>query len=258
MALDVFSQFFYEFKIENENRSLCISEGGPEVIVELDPGTYTLTDAALMIQKAFNEAGSLTYTVSTNRYTRSLEIEGSATWGALISSGSLGANQAWPQLGFTSTVDLAGDDTYVSDAPVVKVYRPQFWLQDYIPSSNKKRKAESTVRRTTTGEVEVVTFGDESFMKCSILFATDKPMDGKVIENNPSGVSDLRDFMSFCISKKKLEFMENRDAPNNFETMLLESTEQSRDGVEFELREMVGQNLPDFYEVKNLVFRRIG
>lgn len=258
MALDVFSQFFYGFTIDNENRYLNISEGGPEIQVELDPGTYTLTDAALMIQTAFNNAGTLTYVVSTDRSNQTFTIEGSANWSALIQSGTLGANQAWSVLGFPLGLDLTGTDTYSGTSPVVSVFRPQFWLQDYVPSTNRKRKAETTVRKTATGEVEVVTFGDERFMKCSVMFSTDKPMDGKVIENNPNGVGDLRDFMDYCITKQKLEFMENRDNPNSFETMILESTEQSRDGVEFELREMVGQNLPDFFEVKNLIFRRIG
>ena len=63
--------------------------------------------------------------------------------------------------------------------------------------------------------------------------------------------------MEFCITKAKLEFMVDADQPNTFETMILEKTEQDQNGVEFELREMVSQNLPDFYEVTGLVFRLI-
>lgn len=257
MALDVFSKFYYGFIIDNDNRFLNFDEGGLELTVELLGGSYSFTEGAVMVQNAFNAAGALGYTVTPDRTTRSLTISATGTWNALIQSGTLAANQAWDQIGFTGLVDLTGASSYTGDTPVVSSFQPQFWLQDYTPSSNKKKKSESTVRKTATGAVEVVTFGDESYMKCSIMFSTDLPMDDKVIANNPTGLADLRSFMEFCITKAKLEFMEDVAVPNNFETMILESTEQGRDGTEFELKEMVSQNLPDFYEVKGLTFRVI-
>jgi hypothetical protein len=257
MALDVFSQFYYGFTIDNENRFLNISEGGPELSVELEAGSFSFTEGAVMVQNAFNIAGALGYTVSTNRSTRTLTISATGTWDALIQSGTLAENQAWDQIGFTGAVDLTGATDYTGDSPVVQKFEPQFWLQDYTKSTHKQKKAESTVRKTATGAVEVVTFGLERMMKCAIMFSTSLPMDDKVIRNNPTGVEDLLAFMEFCITKAQLEFMEDVATPNNFETMILESTEQGRDGTEFELKEMVAQNLPDFYEVKGLTFRVI-
>lgn len=257
MALGFFSKFYYGLVIDNENRFLNISEGGPELQVELEAGSYSFTDGAVMIQTAFNAVGALGYTVTTNRASRSIEISATGNWEALIQSGTLGANQAWTQIGFNQTVDLTGAATYEGSGPAVQEYNPQFWLQDYTPSTNKKRASEATVRKTATGAVEVVTFGTERFMKCSIKYATDKVTDDKVIRYNPTGVADFRSFMEFCITKAKLEFMEDALQPNNFETMILEKTEQDQNGVEFEMREMVSQNLPDFYEITGLTFRVI-
>lgn len=258
MALGYFSKFYYDLVIDNENRFLNISEGGgPELSVELVAGSYSFTEGAVMIQTAFNATGLLGYTVNPDRVNRTFEISATGNWEALIQSGTLGANQAWDQIGFGQTIDLTGANNYEGNAPAVQVYEPQYWLQDFTPTSDKKRASEATVRKTATGAVEVVTFGTESFMKCSIKYATSKTTDGKVILYNPTGLEDLRAFMEFCITKAKLEFMVDADQPNNYQTMILEKTEQDQNGVEFELREMVSQNLPDFYEVTGLVFRLI-
>lgn len=257
MALGYFSKFYYGLIIDNENRFLNISEGGPELSVELLAGSYSFEEGATMIQTAFNAVGTLGYTVTTDRVNRTIEISATGTWDALIQSGTLGANQAWSQIGFAQSVDLTGATNYEGNSPAVQEYLPQYWLQDFVPSSDKKRASEATVRKTATGAVEVVTFGTESFMKCSIKYCTSKKTDGKVILYNQTGYEDLRSFMEFCITKAKLEFMVDADQPNTFETMILEKTEQDQNGVEFELREMVSQNLPDFYEVTGLVFRLI-
>ena len=98
--------------IDNENRFLNISEGGPELSVELLAGSYSFEEGATMIQTAFNAVGTLGYTVTTDRVNRTIEISATGTWDALIQSGTLGANQAWSQIGFGQTIDLTGATNY--------------------------------------------------------------------------------------------------------------------------------------------------
>jgi hypothetical protein len=258
VALDNFSVFYYDFTIDTENQYLCIDEGGPEIIVELTPGSYSFEEMAQMVDTAFNAVGTLGYTVTTIRSSRKITITAPSNWTAKISSGSLGANQAWSQIGFTTSSDLTGQASYTSDSSIGSQYIPQFWLQDYVPSVHSQKAAEATVRKTATGDVEVVTFGTEKFMKCSIKYVTDIPQDGKIIRNNPSGVNDLNTFMAFLITKAKIEFMENVSDRDTFETLILEKTEQDSNGIAYELKELYAQGLPDFYEVTGLVFRVIG
>ena len=76
------------------------------------------------------------------------------------------------------------------------------------------------------------------------------------IENNPNGVRDLRQFLSYAITKGSIEVMFDRDDPDTFFTIILESTPISRTGTGFKLRPKYGQNLPDYYETGILKFRK--
>lgn len=257
MALSTNSVFYFDFQIDQDNRFLCIDEGAGEVIIELESGSFSFTEMAVMLQTAFNAVPLNSYAVNVDRNDRTFQIVGSAPFDILISSGSLGANQAWSQIGFTGAVDLTGSASYTGNASVGKEYVPQFWLQDYVPSTNFRKASEATVRKTATGKVEVVTFGTERFMKCSIRFATNLPMDGTIIRSNPTGYQDLQTFMVFLITKAPIEFMQDINDRATFETMILEKTEQDSNGIAFELKELYAQGLHDFYDAANLTFRVI-
>jgi hypothetical protein len=77
------------------------------------------------------------------------------------------------------------------------------------------------------------------------------------IENNPSGYDDLREFMLYLIQKNKVEFMPNRGEASNYDTFILESTDQSNTGTAFKLKELYTEGLPFHYETGLLKFRRI-
>jgi hypothetical protein len=255
MALNTFSCFYYGFEITTDNNIMNFAEGmGPELTAELEVGIYSLTDMLAVIETALDTAGALTYTATVNRATRAITISATGTFSLLTTSGTLVSTSPYELLGFTGA-DKTGMTTYTGTA-AGSIYEPQFRLQDYIPVTNWTGAALATVNKSASGRVEVVKFGDESFMQCDIKYATNiLQTDNMIIKNNASGVEALIDFMSFAITKGPMEFMEDIGNRSTFVKLILESTPDSKDGVSFKLKELYDKGLPEFYDTGTLKFR---
>ena len=113
----------------------------------------------------------------------------------------------------------------------------------------------STVNTSASGRVEVISYGKVNYMMANIKYATDIVNQG-VIRNNANGVADLRNFMNYIINKYPIEFLPDIDDPNNFTTCILESTALEKKGTAFQLYELYGQGLANYWETKELTFRQ--
>lgn len=253
MSLTTFSIFYFDYEVTGDNKFLNFKEGvGPELTAEIQVGSYTFSTLASAIKTALEVAGALTYTITPNRSDRSYTISSTSTFSLLVSTGSSFAN-IFSTIGFTGS-DRTGLSTYTGSTSG-QAYEPQFILQDHTPSTNSKKAVEASIRKTASGRVEVVKFGTESFVKFNIKFANDYQQDGRVIKNNQSGVSNLQTFMQFLITKAPIEYMPNIDDRSTFEKLMLESSPMDRDGIGYELMEMVDKNLPNYFETGILKFR---
>jgi len=94
-------------------------------------------------------------------------------------------------------------------------------------------------------------------MKCMIKYATDirQLADNSPIIDNETGLQDLRDFMTDICNQVPVEFYPDIDDTDTYYTLILESTEMSKDGVGFELKEMNNFQLSGYFETGKLVFR---
>src|SRR5690606_20169751 len=104
----------------------------------------------------------------------------------------------------------------------------------------------ASVNESANGEIEVISFGLRKFIEMNIMYINNRPQDGTVIKTNLSGVSDAIDFMEFITQKFPFEFIPDIADRDTFYKVLLESTPQSREGVGFKLRELVGRGLPGY------------
>jgi hypothetical protein len=252
MSLSTFSIFYYGYDITPENNIMNFSEGGGELSATIAIGSYSFTSLAVAIETALNAAGALTYTVSVNRTNRTYTIAATGTFSLLALTGSQSATGPWSLIGFSA--DQTGMTTYTGSASG-STYTPQFILQDYIPSAHWRSAAQSTVNRTASGRVELIKFGDEQFIQCSMKYINNYTQPSGPITNNASGVSQFLTFMQFAISKAPMEFMADTANRSTFEKVILESTGESKDGVGFKIKEMYDQGLPGYYESGTLVFR---
>lgn len=254
MSLTTFSVFYYGHKITDDNYLIDIDEGSGEINVELPIGSYTLTTFVDVLESALNDFGTLTYSVTLDRNTREITISASASFDLLVSTGSSVGTSAWSIIGFSGS-DRTGASTYTGNISSGSAYFPQYILQDHVSSDNYKKAVMSTVNESASGELEIVRFGTVRGVQFDIKYATDIPMDGKLIKNNPAGVNDLNSFMDYVTDGNKIEFMEDESDRNTFQTLIIDSTPQSKDGIEYKLKELYDKGLPNFFETGTLQFR---
>ena len=255
MIINTFSSFYYGQVVDSSSFIIPFDEGFGEINAEVAIGNYSLSTLGNAIAAAMNEFGENEYTVSVDRLTRRYTIESSAPFDLLFGSSLNSEISIAPITGFELT-DLTGEDNYTGQLPSGSVYVPQFKLQSFTDFQLFKRSNSPTVRNSASGRVEVVKYADSNFMKCDITLITDILGQG-VIRNNANGVQDAIDFMNFATSKRKMEFNYNFEDPSVFERCILESTQESNDGVDFELRPLYSRGLTGYYELPSLVFRRV-
>lgn len=257
MALSTFSCFYYGFEITSTNNLLNFSEGGSELTAELAVGSYSLTDILDVVVSALNNAGALVYSATVNRTTRIITISASGNFELLTSTGSQIANSPFSLLGFTGS-DRTGDDSYAGNVAAGYIFEPQFELQEYVPIENWTGAALASVNKSASGRVEVVKFGNESFMQCNVKYVTNVAQtDQTIIKNDSSAVANLLQFMNYAITKGPMEFMPNISDRAAFIKVLLESTPDSKEGVSFKLKEMYGDGLPGWFETGTMKFRLV-
>lgn len=117
------------------------------------------------------------------------------------------------------------------------------------------RKNDAVVNESASGKVQVIFFGNTNYIQMNIRLATDKVISAvqTQIEYQANGVSNLRSFMTYAISKAKIEFMPNRDTVSTYEKVILDKTEESKSGTAFKLKEF--KKAPGYFETGTLVWR---
>ncbi len=250
------SAFYYGIEIKQENSILAINEGAGEILVQLSFGRYTLTSFLSEILSRLNNEGTLTYTGSIDRSGRFYTISASAAFSLLVASGT-SASSAYPDIGFTGA-DRTGLLSYQGNLAVGFSYLPQFRLQSFVDFNDNQKAVDSTVNVSASGRVELIRFGVVKLMECNIEYATDIDQGlGGYLRTNANGVQDLRAFMQYAVTKGPIEFIPNILLPSAFTSCVLESTPESRDGVDFKLKEKFNQGLIGYYSTGLLIFREV-
>jgi len=257
LLLPTFSKFYYNIVVDENNFNLDFDEGGGELTAELNPGEYTLEGIADEVERALNDAGAFTYTVTANRTTRFLTISAGSAFTLRVASGSHLGTSGYTLIGFTGA-NRTGTTTYTSNNAVGSVYEPQFKLQSYISSDDWQQAADASINKTASGRVEVVKFGTEKFFQFNISFITNirQPCNGPVL-NKTTGLENARDFMQYATTRSPLEFMPNKESPGTFYKILLESTPDYSNGTGYKLRELYDKNAAGYFETGLLKWRLI-
>lgn len=240
--------------VTKSNFYLNFNEGAGELTAELNVSSYTMSTIGVEISRAMNEVGTQEYTVTFDRDTRKLTISAASNFDLLIFSGSNIGLGVFTLIGFTGA-DQTGTNSYEGDA-IGSTYTTQFLPQDFKSFDHNKKGISPSINESASGEVEIITFGDNKFMEFNIKYITDKARTkGSAIENNPTGIQDTIDFLEFATGKSKMEFMQDRDNPASFDLVLLERTAKDKMGVGYELKE--DKKLIGYFETGKLQFRKL-
>lgn len=252
--------FYYVGPVDNTNFNLDFLEpnkAGIELNANLNVASYTLEELVAEVSRALNATGQSTYTVTIDRLSRKITISADDIFNLLIATGSSGDSTVFSLIGFTG-VDLTGLSSYTGDI-VGTSYEPQFPLQSFVGFKISKESISTKVNESSSGEVEVVTFGTKRTMKFNIKYITNSK--GTNEAYNTCAPKDYEqeaiDFMEFITDKNKLEFMIDKADTNTFDKILLEKTPTSKDGSGYELKEMYSQNMVGFFETGTLRFRKL-
>lgn len=257
MSLKTKSAFIYGHQITDENYILDINEGSGEVAIYLDVGDYTLTDFIDMLSTALNTYGSNTYSVSVNRTTRIITISADGTFKILGSTGTHIGNDPLSLMGYAYS-DTSLATSHAASSATGSIWEPQFYLQDFVDFDDNVQSIEGVQRESTSGQVEVVSFGKRYIMECNIKLITDiKQGSSSWITSDSSGVSSARTFLNYVIDKAPVEFIPDKNSVDDFTECLLESTPESQEGLAFKLKEMYSQGLIGYFETGPLKFRRV-
>ena len=255
MAITTRSAFTYGHDITEDNQFINFMEDGvTELSATIEVGSYYLNEFTDKIAQALNEIGDNTYTVTLARATRKFTISADANFDLLVTTGSQVAISAFSLMGFT--IDRSGAASYEADNASGSVYYPQAPLRDYVDFNDIQESVQAKVNESSSGEIEVVSYGTRNLMECNIKYATN--ITGQnYIDDSATGVSDLRTFLQYIVGKKPIEFIKDKTDFTTFEPCLLESTQRSSDGTGFQLRELYSEGLAFYFESGRLVFRRL-
>lgn len=256
MSITTRSSFIYGHTIvEGTNDFINFMENGvDELSTSIDTGSYTISQFIDKIGEALNSVGDNTYTITLDRTTRKITISADANFDLLVTNGTQVSLSAFPLMGFTT--NRTGESTYEADIASGSIYYPQFNLMGYVAFEDMEESVQSKVNESSSGEIEVISYGIRNFAEFNIKYATDIIGQG-AITDNPSGVSDLRIFMQYITKKRPFEFLPDKDDSNLFYSAILESTTKSRDGTGFMLKELYSQKLANYFETGKLTLRKI-
>jgi hypothetical protein len=256
-VINTYSKFYYINPVDDGNFYLNFDEGSGELTAQIETGSYTPTDLAVAVAAALNDIGVNTYTVTFNRSTRTYTIASTVNFSLLTSTGTNVGSDIFSLLGFTGA-DRTGASTYTGNVQGAFEYEPQFKLQSYVDQEDLQKAVSASINKSASGIIEVVKFGTEKFFEFNLMFITDidQGVDGP-IKTNLSGVSDVRQFLRFAIQKHEIEFIPDVGDVATFYKILLESTDEEKNGTGYRLKELYTKNLPGYYETGKLVFRYV-
>jgi len=249
-----YSAFYYGYTITSNNYALDFSEGGPELMADIDIGDFSLTGLIAEVKTQLDATGSQEYTVSVDRDTREVTISAAGNFSLLPVTGSRAGISVLTLLGFL--VDKTGSNSYTSDIPSGEAFFPQYPLESYIATKHWKESVSPSVSESSNGDVEIVDFGLKQFMQCNFKWINNYPQPKRSpFEENLTGEEDATAFLDFARTKKRIEFMFDRSNTAEFETLILESTPESNNGTGFKLKE--DRKAVGFFETGILKFRKV-
>lgn len=251
------SVFFFGHIVTANNCYINFTEGGAEITARLSIGSYALTDYITEVARAMTEAGSQAYDCIVDRATRLIAITALDPFQLLLASGSNYGAAITEMAGFEA-IDTPLALEHIGTYPSGKAYLPQAPINGYTPFKHWKGASDASVNVSASGRATIISFGNLERMKCNIHAVTDKDMGTtSPIENNPNAINECLEFLEYVTQKNPIEFMFDREAPEEFDKCILEQTKDSKDGVSFELYEGLGRGLMGIYETDSLTFRKM-
>lgn len=255
-SLATHSKFYFGWEVTQQSKYIDFNDGSDKV-AELKIGKYSTSQLATEIKKKMDAVSTLDFTVSFDRTTRKFTISSTSNFNLLVTSGVNVGQSAYSVIGFTGP-DKTGASSYLADNISGYEYSTQFFLQSYKDPSTNRKAIDGTINKSSSGQIEVIKFGNERFMECELNFITNLIQEsGSIVRSNESGIEDYIRFIEWCTEKAHIEFMKNEDDVASYNEYILESTDSDSKGLDYDLIETYDKGLPFYYRSGKLKFRLI-
>lgn len=255
MALETHSKIYYNYKITDLNKYIDIEFSSVNYTVEMPTGTYSPTSLVYEISAGLSETVGPGFSVVFDRATRKFTISHASNFSLLFLTGTFASQSIKSLIGFDS-LDLSGANSYESDFASGSEYKTQFYLQSYKSTQHNRKAIDGVINKSASGLIEVIKFGNERFMDCEMLFITNIIQSPEsIIRTNVTGVEDYISLIEWMTEKAPIEVMIDESKPDEYQTFILESTEQDSKGLDYELIELYDRSLPLYYRSGKLKFR---
>lgn len=254
--IETLSTFYYGHTVTRDNQNIDFDEGAGELTAVLSPGDYTATEFATLVSQAMTAVGSQNYTVVFNRTTRKNTISSVANFTLRTNTGTHAGSDAYGLIGFTTVANHTGTNTYTGENASGFEYRPQLVLFDYTSLDDWSIKESAVVNISANGVVQTLQWGDGQRMECEIRGITNLTglnRNGTLFYENATGEAAARSFLSYLITKAKVEFMPDVASRSTKFDLILESSEADAKGTKFKLLSMAKYWL----KTGKLVFRKV-
>jgi len=252
MALKKKSLFLYGFEITSLNSSIDFktSGAGPEFMATLRLGFYSLSGLLVEIERAMSEADPSNDFVATADRSFAAGLEnrvsiGSPTAGVdfelLFGTGTRVASSLAPEIGFPNT-DQTGAASYQGTSSAGVALVPEYAGYSYL-GPEMMRSVFGALNVSAGGIKEAIVWNVQKFFQMEFKY-----------EPEAKVITEWRDFMTWAIQQKPLEFTPEVSTPTLFFDCKLESTATDGKGLGYQMTEM----LPDFpfnYRTGNMKFR---
>lgn len=261
MMLKTYSTFYYGIEVTEFNRFLDFQDADGNWTARLELGGFTLTQLAKEIRRAMNASGtSKRYLVTVNRSSRKIKIKSQdlSNFSLRFGTGPNSSLSCAELIGFPSS-DTPSANEHNSIFPVGKVYKPQFFLQNYLSPQMNKTPINASVNVSASGKfIEVIGYNENRVFRFDIRFITNEPQSNdSLIRSNPTAIEEALDFLDFVTNGNPIEFMPNESDPYSFYQGILVSTSSSSEGVGYEIEPDFDGNIDGFYKVSKLTFREL-
>lgn len=249
------TEIFYGIEITDQNKYLGLADLDGPYTINIKEGYYTpqcLMDELNGVVAALDKDVRFEF----NRETCRVKIITESSLDLLTFSGI--QPNMYEFLGFTQfAADIVGDLEYEGETGIGTRYRVQFCPQSLLRCEDNKQLKDATITESISGKYECFHCGEESFFEFNLRFITDIKQDCFFMFSNPNGVQDARDLFDYMICKRPIELMPDCDKRDEFYTVVLDQTPESRNGTGYELKEMYAQGLCGYYETGILRFKCI-
>jgi len=247
--------FYYGHSVDDTNYTLDIKEGSTVIEIDVNIGGYSLSEFIQEISDQLNNYGGQAYTVSLDRTTRLITISAPTAFELLVTSGR--AASLFPLIGFTGA-DRTGLSSYTGDTASGSEWRPQNIPTEYVPKEHNEELISPSINESANGEIEALTFGERRFIELNQTLITNKSQQASYfLDNNPTAISEAIEFLKYVKTKKRFEFMEDRDDPDTFDVVLLESSDGYSSGTGFKLKKMFSEGVAPYYQTGRFKLRVI-